>query len=114
VVSGNPMSVRGGSVTGVLGIFLPAAVSLLRPDLVQPWFSLDEPVGGLGGIRLRSCAEAVWQLTHDPGRPLQVILTTQEGEPWRDLADVHVHISKNKEGEVEARVTQKASEEEEL
>ena len=102
---GNPMSVRGGSVVGVLSIFLPAAVSLLRPDLVQSWFSLDEPCGMLGGARLRSCAEAVRQLTSDKDRPLQVILTTQQFAEWDGLCDVHVHLVKDKSGDVVAKIT---------
>lgn len=113
VVSGNPMAVRGGSVTGVLGIFLPAAVALLRPDLVQPWFSLDEPVGMLSGERAKRCAEAVYQLCHDPDRSLQIILTTQDPEPWEGLADVRVHVVKEGDRTV-AKVTHRASEDDEL
>lgn len=98
-VSGDPMRVRGGSVTNVLGVFLPASFALLRPDLVAPVFSLDEPLSGVSGHRLRSCAEAMYQLTHDPDRPLQIIITTQLTEVWDDLADVRIHVEK-KNGKV--------------
>ena len=113
VVSGNPMSVRGGSVTNVLGVFLPAALSLLRPDLIRPFFALDEPLGGVSGTRLDSAAAAVYALTHDNAHPVQIILTTQATNVWDDLADVRVHVTKNhSNGVVDVAVTQREDEDE--
>ncbi|MHB8994587.1 MAG: hypothetical protein ACYC63_04980 [Armatimonadota bacterium] len=98
MISGNPMTVRGGSVVNVLSMFLPATFSLLRPDLVAPVFSFDEPLSGVGGLRLRAALEALRQITHDDKHPLQIILTTQIQEGWEDLADSHVHVSRDGAG----------------
>jgi len=112
MVSGNPMSVRGGSVVNVLGVFLPAAFALLRPDLIRPFLSLDEPLSGVSGERLRAAAESIYQITHDPEHPLQIIITTQMGSEFADLADVCLYVHKAKNGEVEVDVKHNNVEEE--
>ena len=109
-ISGNPLTCRGGSVVNVLNMFIPAAFSLLRPDLVAPIFSFDEPLAGLSAVPLRSAAEALYQLTHDEKRPVQVILTTQIQDGWDDLADYRIHVTKQKDGRVVAKSTARVGE----
>ena len=115
-ITGDVLNVRGGSVANILGMFIPAAVSLLRPDLVAPVFSFDEPLSGVGGAPLRAAAEAIYQLTHDCKRPVQVILTTQINDPavWDDLCDVRVHVSQTAEGQVTAKSVRRSCEAPEL
>lgn len=114
---GNPMKVRGGSVVSILSVFLPIAISLLRPELVQPFFVLDEPLGALSGEPLRAVAETLKQVTGAEENPVQVVIVSQLTEGvWGDLADVQVHLSKTKDGTIkpEVKMLEPAAMEEEL
>lgn len=114
---GNPMKVRGGSVVSILSLFLPIAISVLRPEAVQPFFILDEPLGALSGEPLRAVAETLKQVSSDEDNPLQVVIVSQLTEGvWEDLADVQVHLKKNRSGKinVETKRLEPAVMEEEL
>ena len=113
VVAGNPLTIRGGSVTNVLSTFLPPTIALLRPDLVAPIFAYDEPLVGISGERLRACAEAIYQVTHNPSRPVQILMTTQLTDVWDDLADVRLHLSKQR-GKLATAITTRVNTEADL